>query len=123
MMMTTLIKLLIGTYILLLVPYNAPKANSDHGSLVYTTSITEDPVKTKAFEILTNKCNVCHINRNRRRVFTADNMNDWSNDVYKQVFIKKRMPKGKNIKLTSEEYQDLLTWISSLKNNQHGNQL
>ncbi|RKN83340.1 hypothetical protein D7Z94_05820 [Ulvibacterium marinum] len=78
--------------------------------------IVKDSTQTRAFEILANKCNVCHVNRNRRRVFTEDNMNDWSNSVYKQVFIKKRMPKGKKIKLTSEEYQNLLTWISSTKN-------
>ncbi|MFD0796293.1 hypothetical protein ACFQZJ_02385 [Maribacter chungangensis] len=122
-MMITIIKLLIGICLTLLEAYNKPETINDYKPLGYTASITEDPVKTKAFEILTNKCNVCHEQRNRRRVFTENNMNNWSNDVYKQVFIKKRMPKGKKIKLTSEEYQDLLTWISSLKNNQNGNQL
>ncbi|MFP2997287.1 hypothetical protein ABN763_15320 [Spongiivirga sp. MCCC 1A20706] len=77
--------------------------------------VVRDSSQTRAFEILTNKCNVCHVKRNRIRVFTKDNMNNWSADVYKQVFIKKRMPRGKKIKLTSEEYQDLLTWISSVK--------
>ncbi len=85
--------------------------------------VVNDSAQVRAFRILTNKCNVCHENRNRRRVFTENNMNDLSSDVYKQVFIKKRMPKGKKIKLTSEEYQDLLTWISSIKNNKNGNQL
>ncbi|MGB5942079.1 MAG: hypothetical protein WBG71_04305 [Leeuwenhoekiella sp.] len=69
--------------------------------------------KEKAFKILQNKCNVCHYRRNRRRVFTLDNMNAWADDVYKQVFVKKRMPKGKDIKLTGQEYQELLTWIST----------
>jgi len=86
-------------------------------------TVVKDSAQVRAFKILTNKCNVCHENRNRRRVFTENNMNGWSSDVYKQVFIKKRMPKGKKIKLTSEEYQDLLTWISSIKNNENGNQL
>ncbi len=72
--------------------------------------------KEKAFLILNNKCNVCHSKRNRQRVFTLDNMNTWSDDIYKQVFIKKRMPKGKKIKLTSQEYQDVLTWISTTQN-------
>ncbi|MDG5491309.1 hypothetical protein [Psychroserpens sp. SPM9] len=84
---------------------------------------TKDFKKARAFVILTNKCNVCHHKRNRRRVFTEKNMNGWANDVYKEVFIKKRMPKGKKIKLTSKEYQDLLTWISSTKSNQNGNKL
>jgi len=76
--------------------------------------------KVQAFHILENKCNVCHRKRNKRRVFTLDNMNGWANDVYIQVFLKKRMPKGKDIKLTEQEYQDLLTWISSTKSNYHG---
>ncbi|MHA7059451.1 hypothetical protein ACWGOQ_0019645 [Aquimarina sp. M1] len=75
-----------------------------------------DTPKEKAFQILENKCNVCHSKRNRQRVFTEDNMNPWADDVYKQVFIKKRMPKGKKIKLTSQEYQDLLTWVSATQN-------
>ena len=123
MMMTTLVKLLIGAFIILRVVYSEQKADNDYRSLAHVNFINEDPVKTKAFEILTNKCNVCHLKRNRRRVFTEDNMNGWSNDVYKQVFIKRRMPKGKNIKLTTEEYQALLTWISPLKDNQNGHQL
>jgi len=72
--------------------------------------------KEKAFQILENKCNGCHSKRNKRRVFTLDNINLWADDIYKQVFIKKRMPKGKKIKLTSQEYQDLLTWISTTQN-------
>lgn len=72
--------------------------------------------KKKVFQILENKCNVCHSKRNRRRVFTIDNMNLWAKDIYKQMFVKKRMPKGKKIKLTSQEYQDVLTWISTTKN-------
>ena len=79
--------------------------------------------KEQAFQILENKCNVCHKQRNKRRVFTPENMNTWANDIYTQVYIKKRMPKGKKIKLTSDEYQDLLTWISSPKTNQNGSKL
>lgn len=114
--MATIAKLLIGTFITLVAVHNKPITINDHKPLAYTSSETIDPV-TKAFKVISNKCNVCHEKRNRRRVFTMANMNDWSNDVYEQVFIKKRMPKGKKIKLTSDEYQDLLTWISSLKTN------
>mgnify|MGYP005993915167 CR=1 FL=1 len=53
--------------------------------------------KEEAYKILNNKCNICHKNK----------------DIYKQVFIKKRMPKGKDIKLTTEEYSKLLTWIAN----------
>ena len=82
-----------------------------------------DSTQLKAFHILVNKCNFCHLKRNRRRVFTEGNMNSWSNDVYKQVFVERRMPKGKEVKLSTKEYQDLLTWISSSKNNENGNQI
>ncbi|NER17794.1 hypothetical protein [Spongiivirga citrea] len=78
-------------------------------------SYTIDTSKEKAFQILENKCNVCHSKRNKRPVFTLDNMDPWEDDVYKQVFIKKRMPKGKKIKLATFEYQELLTWITSTK--------
>lgn len=115
--MTTLIKLFIGIYITVTVAVAEPKVVSNYQPIDYSNTVTKDPVKTKAFEILTNKCNVCHAKRNRRRLFTEENMDSWSDGVYKQVFIKKRMPKGKKIKLTSDEYQDLLTWISSLKSN------
>lgn len=77
----------------------------------------------KALQILDNKCNVCHRKQNKRRVFTSNNMDTWANAIYKQVFIKKRMPKGKKIKLTTNEYQELLTWITSTKSNQNGNKL
>ena len=72
-----------------------------------------DTIKTTAYHILQNKCNICHKKRNRRRVFTLENMTPWANDIYAQVFIKKRMPKGKKIKLTNTEYQQLLTWITT----------
>ncbi len=75
----------------------------------------------KVFQILENKCNVCHRKRNKRRIFTQQNMYTWKNDIYQQVFVKKRMPKGKKVKLTTEEYQELLAWISSIKNNENGN--
>lgn len=115
--MTTIVKLLIGALITLLASHNKTTTINDHKPLLHTSSVAKNPIKTKAFKVLSNKCNVCHEKRNPRRVFTMDNMNNWSNDVYKQVFIKKRMPKGKKIKLTSDEYQDVLTWVSSLKTN------
>lgn len=78
------------------------------------SKVTEDP-KGRAFYILENKCNVCHRKRNKRRVFTPEKMDGWANDVYEQVFLRKRMPQGRKIKLTPQESKDLLTWISSTK--------
>lgn len=115
--MTTLIKFFIGIYLIASIVETESKSVSNYESIDNSILVFNDPVKTKAFEVLTNKCNVCHQKRNRRRVFTEENMDGWSADVYRQVFVKKRMPKGKRVKLTSDEYQDLLTWISSLKSN------
>ena len=120
--MTTTSKLLLGSFLAMLTA-SALSFSKKLSSIEYKTiTASEDVVKTKAFEILTNKCNVCHEKRNRRRVFTKGNMDAWAQDIYKQVFVKKRMPKGKHIKLTTQEYQDVLTWISSTKNENHGNQ-
>lgn len=120
--MVTIVKYLIGITLSFVAVQN-PKSELAQNYIPVETiyTVKKDPTKQRAFSILTNKCNVCHMNRNHRRVFTEENMNPWANDVYKQVFIKKRMPKGKKIKLTSQEYQDLLTWISATKNNQNGN--
>lgn len=122
--MTTLVKIIIAIT-LSFVSVQNPKRDlaKNYVSAESMYTVVKDSTQQRAYEILINKCNVCHANRNRRRVFTEDNMSPWANDVYKQVFIKKRMPKGKKIKLTSKEYQDLLTWISATQNNQNGNQL
>ena len=57
-------------------------------------------VKIKAFGVLETKCNICHIKQNRKKIFTLENMNGFAPKIEEQVFIKKRMPKGKKIKLT-----------------------
>ncbi len=124
--MVTLVKLLIVIFATLL----ADTTNTS-GSIgvyseptkLYGTGDTSKHTDRKAFQILENKCNVCHYKRNQRRVFTRENMNAWSNDIYRQVFVKKRMPKGKKIKLTPQEYQQLLTWITSTKTNGNGNKI
>lgn len=68
-------------------------------------------LKHEAFGILDNKCNVCHRKRNRSMVFSLDNMDKRAKKIHKQVFVKKRMPKGKDITLTEEEYRTLRKWL------------
>ena len=72
-------------------------------------------LKHASFQILQAKCNVCHEKKNPRRVFTLDNMTDLAPKIYKQVFIKKRMPKGNDIRLTDEEYDILKKWLFTTK--------
>ncbi|MGW9684850.1 hypothetical protein [Flagellimonas sp. 2504JD1-5] len=122
--MSVLTKLIITTCLSIMTGLSESKTSYDDSYYLAVTELSrEDPVKEKAFEILTDKCNIRHSKRNRRWAFISNNMNGWSAEVYAQVFIKKRTSKDKKIKFTSEEYQDLLTWISSLKNNQNGNHL
>lgn len=124
--MVTLAKLILGISLALTINSTnsyEPIQEINELTTLYTSKDIVKDTKAVAFEILNNKCNVCHQKRNKRRVFTLENMNTWANDINKQVFIKKRMPKGKKIKLTSQEYQDLLTWISSTKTLSNGNQL
>ncbi len=122
-MMVTIVKLLIGIITTLSVnSTNSYELIQEYNELtaVHVSSCTVKDSKAETFQILDNKCNVCHHKRNKRRVFTTENMNAWANDIYTQVFVKKRMPIGKKIKLNSNEYQELLTWISSTKTSTNG---
>jgi len=69
--------------------------------------------KIAAFSILQSKCNVCHVNRNRSKIFTLENMDGFAQKINKQVFIKKRMPKGNSIKLSEEERVKLKNWLNT----------
>lgn len=68
----------------------------------------------QAFKILEEKCNTCHQIDKPKQVYTLDNMNSLAKKINKQVFIKKRMPKGDDIKLKKEEYEQLKNWLLSL---------
>jgi uncharacterized membrane protein len=83
---------------------------------VQVTQLTvHDDISDRALQVLQTKCNVCHLRQNPRKVFTRENMDSFVPKIRRQVFVKKRMPKGKKIKLTAEEYQILSTWITSIK--------
>jgi len=74
----------------------------------------QNDVQQQALTILKNKCNVCHTIKKRQTVFTIDNMDSLSDIIYYQVFEKKKMPKGRKIKLTQQEEAQLKTWLNSL---------
>ena len=69
----------------------------------YSSMASAKTCQEKAYQILESKCNLCHRKRNKRQIFTQENMNDWANDIYTQVFVKKRMPKDKEIRLDSQD--------------------
>lgn len=85
----------------------------------YSVTMSQQNIlKEEAFNLLRTKCNVCHVNKNKRKIFTRDNMNWFAPQIKAQVFIKRRMPKGKNNQLTEKEYQILSNWIKSLNEQQ-----
>jgi uncharacterized membrane protein len=71
----------------------------------------DNDLKSSALTILKNKCNVCHRSQNPKKIFTSDNMESYATKIYRQVFIKRRMPKGDMIKLTADEEQLLKRWL------------
>ena len=87
-------------------------------TILPTFQAPSNPITTeqeRALNVLTTKCNVCHQIRNPKRVFTADNMNRYAKSIHRQVFVWKRMPKGKDITLTSDDREALTVWLESLK--------
>ncbi|MBT33514.1 MAG: hypothetical protein CMO01_27945 [Thalassobius sp.] len=72
-----------------------------------------EELKQAAFEVLNNKCNVCHRKQNPFMVFSLKNMEKRAAKINMQVFIKQRMPKGDEIKLTEKEYSTLKEWLST----------
>lgn len=71
-----------------------------------------DPKKA-ALTVLEQKCNVCHRTNNPGKVFTIENMESLAPKIYKQVFVKRRMPKGRDIRLTEVESQVLKSWVET----------
>jgi len=90
---------------------------SQHNFYAFSDSlVVQDPPNKKelAFKVLQTKCNVCHEQKNKRMIFTLDNMDSRGKKIYRQVFKWKRMPKGNEIKLTAEELTQLKSWNLSL---------
>lgn len=93
---------------------------------LFTTSVgtffgeqTSDPSAQQkaAFEVLEQHCNECHRKDRPRRVFTLDNMTDFAPKIYRQVFVAKRMPKGKEQRerMTPEELETLRIWVEEAR--------
>ncbi len=73
-------------------------------------TIQED-LKERAFSALRDKCNVCHAAKKKTDIFTLINMDSFAPDIHKQVFVKRKMPKGRKIKLTDDERNQLQVWL------------
>ncbi|MFH6605149.1 hypothetical protein ACEZ3G_16810 [Maribacter algicola] len=81
----------------------------------------QEIVKEEAFKVLQIKCNFCHGTKKRTDVFTLQNMDSLAPDIFDQVFVKKRMPKGKQPKLTMGEQKALERWLTTLINTSESN--
>ena len=78
---------------------------------IVPTQEKSELLKTQAYNILRHKCNGCHKKQNPFMVFSEKNMSKRSEKIYEQVFVKQRMPKGNEVKLTNEEYSLLKNWL------------
>lgn len=74
----------------------------------------QESLKQRAFIVLKNKCNTCHATKRRVEIFTISNMDSLKIKINNQVFIKRKMPKGKKNQLTTTEEIDLANWIKVL---------
>ncbi|WP_413979961.1 hypothetical protein [Maribacter sp. 2307UL18-2] len=90
-----------------IVPSAALHPNVSH------TAVLQEQIKSQAFTVLRTKCNVCHATKKRTDIFTISNMDSLAADIQKQVFVKKKMPKGRKIKLTEKETQNLRHWLDA----------
>lgn len=81
-----------------------------------STATADVPVKILALKVLVEKCNVCHQRQNPRKIFTDSNMDELAPSIYKQVFVKKRMPRGNTIKLSEEDQKALTDWLKTRVN-------
>lgn len=76
-----------------------------------TYCVKDDPIKQSAFTVLEDKCNGCHKIQKPAYLFTLKNMDIHAADINKQVFIKKKMPKGEGNELTTLESAALRKWL------------
>lgn len=83
-------------------------------SVTYATiAATPEDDKGKALLVLQTKCNICHVRNNPFRIFKERNMERNAKDIYKQVFVKGRMPLGNDVKLTDGERETLKKWLEA----------
>ena len=71
----------------------------------------DDKLHEEAFQILEAKCNECHRQQQPFWVFEPWNMDKRKPGIRKMVFEQNAMSKGKEIHLTSREYQQLEAWL------------
>ena len=77
----------------------------------------QDTLKISAFAVLENHCNVCHHKKKPAYVFTLQNMDAFASSINLEVFVTRKMPKGRANDLSAEEEQTLKRWLDKKLNN------
>ena len=99
------------TFLIILLLFSALVFCQGLHSNAAPAAINELSEKQKALIVLKKKCNACHLKDKPTIVFALSNMNRYAKKIKKQVFIRKKMPKGNKHNLTAKEKQDLKTWV------------
>ncbi|MEO1655831.1 MAG: hypothetical protein AAFU64_19980 [Bacteroidota bacterium] len=76
-----------------------------------------DDQKKEVFSILDAECQVDHRKEKPFMVFSKKKRERRAPKMHKQVFVKRRMPKGNQIRLTEQEYATFSEWLNTLKIN------
>ena len=100
---------------ILLYTFTSNSEGFEDSQLIVTNSA--ENLKQETFNILEAKGNNCHRKQNPFMVFSLKNMERRSPKIHKQVFVTKRMPKGNQVKLSSNEYTILKEWLNQLNSN------
>lgn len=96
---------------MLLFTYPGPGSILQRKPAIRTVYVEQQASKSGAFKVLQIKCNSCHATKKRTDVFTWENMDSLATDIWKQVFVRKKMPKGRKINLTQGEATALQDWL------------
>ena len=89
-----------------------PEENDHYSS--FEPGLPQNDSQEEAFVVLRSKCNTCHATKKRTEVFTKENMSKFAPEIYEQVFVKKKMPKGRKVKLTENETLLLKRWLKTV---------
>lgn len=108
---TTIAIALEAAFIVMALSSFSPSKKRDSDFNRVQSQVPTDEIKSAALEVLQTKCNTCHIKQNPGKVFTDANMNSLASKINQQVFVKKRMPRGK--RLTTEEDIILQNWLNT----------
>lgn len=100
--------ILTAAYILLTIFEINGKELSQNASF---RSPSNEQHKIIAFEILDAKCNTCHRKSNPFMIFKMKNISKRAERIYQVLFEVRTMPKGDEVKLTTEEYTTLKKWL------------